>query len=206
MPMNLVHRRLCSSEKWARAVEDRLLPWVLDGVPLGPDALEIGPGYGATTRVLLRREGLTRLSVVEVDAAYAAGLRREFGDRAEGVLPGEGGAEVEVVHGDGTALPWPDGRFDSVACFTMLHHVPSPARQDALFAEAHRVLRPGGVFAGCDSLSNWRWRLIHWGDTCVPVPPATLETRLRAAGFTEVAVEVGTGSFRFRAVRAVPVG
>ncbi|MFF4156438.1 class I SAM-dependent methyltransferase [Streptomyces sp. NPDC001678] len=190
MPMNLIHRRLCSSEKWSRAVEDRLLPWALDGVPLGPDALEIGPGYGATTRVLLRGEGVTGLSVVEVDAGYAAGLRREFGDRAE------------VVHGDGTALPWPDGRFDSVVCFTMLHHVPSPARQDALFAEAHRVLRPGGVFAGCDSLSNWRFRLIHWGDTCVPVPPATLETRLRAAGFAKATVEVGTGSFRFRSVRA----
>ncbi|MEV5239062.1 class I SAM-dependent methyltransferase [Streptomyces cinnamoneus] len=187
MPMNLIHRRLCSSGKWARAVEEQLLPWALDGVSLGPEALEIGPGYGATTRVLLRQ--VRHLSVVEADASYAAGLRREFGDRAE------------VLHGDGAALPLPDGRFDSVACFTMLHHVPSPRLQDALFAEARRVLRPGGVFAGCDALSSWSFRLIHLGDTCVPVPPATLATRLRAAGFAEAEVTVGKGSFRFRAVR-----
>ncbi|MFI9205410.1 class I SAM-dependent methyltransferase [Streptomyces sp. NPDC053048] len=186
MPMNLIHRRLCSSQRWARAIEDELLPWALEGVRLGPETLEIGPGYGATTHVLLRQ--VRSLSVVEVDDASVDLLRRRFGDRAE------------VVHGDGTALPWDDGRFDSVACFTMLHHVPSRWRQDQLFAEARRVLRPGGLFTGCDALSSWGFRLIHLGDTCVPVPPETLEDRLRAAGFGEVEVEIGKGSFRFRAV------
>ncbi|GHF16232.1 hypothetical protein GCM10010359_17110 [Streptomyces morookaense] len=47
------------------------------------------------------------------------------------------------MHGGGTHMPFADGRFDSVVCFTMLHHVPTPAAQDRLFAEAHRVLRPG---------------------------------------------------------------
>ncbi|WKK26204.1 class I SAM-dependent methyltransferase [Streptomyces olivoreticuli] len=187
MPMNLIHRRLCSSDKWARAVEDELLPWALEGVPLGPDTLEIGPGYGATTRVLLRQ--VANLSAVEADAGYAARLRREFGGR------------VEVIHGDGADLPLPDTRFDSVACFTMLHHVPSPAAQDRLFAEAHRVLRPGGLFTGCDALSSWGFRLLHLGDTCVPVPPRTLPARLRAAGFADCEVTLGKGSFRFLAYR-----
>lgn len=188
MPMNLLHRRLCSSQRWARAIEDQLLPWALEDVDLGPEALEIGPGYGATTRVLLRK--VERLSIIEVDEASVAGLRREFGDRAE------------VVHGDGTALPWTDGSFDSVACFTMLHHVPSVWRQDTLFAEACRVLRPGGLFTGCDALSSWGFRLIHLGDTCVPVPPETLEERLRRAGFAHAEVTIGEGSFRFKATVA----
>ncbi|MGW1071485.1 class I SAM-dependent methyltransferase [Streptomyces sp. NPDC002537] len=189
MPMNLIHRRLCSSGKWARTIEDELLPWALEGVRLGPKTLEIGPGYGATTRVLLR--GTTELlTAVEADAGYAARLRREFGNR------------VEVVHADGADLPLPDGHFDSVACFTMLHHVPSPGAQNRLFAEAGRVLRPGGLFAGSDALSSWGFRLVHLGDTCVPVPPDTLGERLRAAGFDDCAVTVGKRSFRFLARRA----
>ncbi|GHF54644.1 hypothetical protein GCM10010218_39880 [Streptomyces mashuensis] len=185
--MNLIHRRLCASEKWARGVENDLLPWALDGVRLGPRTLEIGPGYGATTRVLLHRTD--ELTAVEADATYAARLRHVFGDR------------VTVVHADGAALPLPDGYFDSVVCFTMLHHVPSPGAQDRLFAEACRVLRPGGLFTGCDALNSWGFRLIHLGDTCVPVPPQTLPGRLRGAGFGECDVTTGKGSFRFLAYR-----
>ncbi|WP_171170720.1 class I SAM-dependent methyltransferase [Streptomyces sp. I05A-00742] len=185
MAMNRYHRFYCRSRRWARIVEDQLLPWALNGVLLGSDALEIGPGYGATTRVLLRR--VARLTVAEVDPAAAEGLRRRFAGRAE------------VLHADGTELPLPSGRFDAVTCFTMLHHVPSPERQDRLFAEARRVLRPGGVFVGCDTLDGFVFRLVHRGDTCVPVPPGTLAARLRAAGFDEAQVSAGKGSFRFRA-------
>ena len=44
MPMNAFHRRRCASPEWARHVEDNLLPWALDGVELGDNPLEIGPG------------------------------------------------------------------------------------------------------------------------------------------------------------------
>jgi len=187
--MNRYHQWLCNSRMWARAVEKDLLPWALEDVPLGADTLEIGPGYGATTRVLTRWTGGGRLSVLEVDGGSAERLRAEYGDR------------VDVVHGDGCAMPLPDGRFDAVLCFTMLHHVPSPRQQDQLFAEAFRVLRPGGVFAGCDGLAGWGFRLIHLRDTYVPVPPRTLPDRLRAAGFPTTDVSLRKDNFRFRAVR-----
>ena len=64
-----------------------------------------------------------------------------------------------------------------VVCFTMLHHVPSVRQQDDLLREARRVLRPGGVFAGLDSLPRWKVRLIHLFDTMVPVDPATFPAR-----------------------------
>ncbi|GIL25405.1 hypothetical protein NUM_06600 [Actinocatenispora comari] len=67
--------------------------------------------------------------------------------------------------------------------FTMLHHVPSVAQQDALFAEACRVLRPGGAFRGVDSDLSIGFRLLHLGDTMVVLDPATLPDRLRRAGF-----------------------
>jgi len=83
----------------------------------------------------------------------------------------------------------------------MLHHVPSPELQDRLFSETRRVLRPGAVFAGTDSLTSWRWRLYHLFDTCVAVDPATLAERLERAGFVEAEVESNPWAFRFRARR-----
>jgi SAM-dependent methyltransferase len=184
--MNRLHGVICSSRWWARSVERELLPWGLSRLELGEDVLEIGPGYGATTKVLVRRPGA--LTVLELEARYCERLRRE--------LPGR----VDVVQGDATAMPFEDGRFSAVVCFTMLHHLPSAAAQDQLLAEASRVLRPGGLFAGTDSLGAGRlFALLHVGDTLVPIAPDGLPARLRAAGLVDEDVRSSERSFRFRA-------
>jgi ubiquinone/menaquinone biosynthesis C-methylase UbiE len=184
--MNQAHAVLCSSGWWARSVERKLLPWGLAGVDLGDDVLEIGPGFGATTRVLARRPGA--LTVVELSESYCERLRRELD------------GDVEVVQADATAMPFPDGRFSGVVCFTMLHHVPSPQLQDRLLAEVSRVLQPGGVFAGTDSLGTGRaFKLLHVHDTLVPVLPDELPARLQRAGLAEPRVDRGGRSFRFAA-------
>ena len=46
------------------------------------------------------------------------------------------------VHGDACRLPFAPGSFDAVLCNQVLEHVPTPQH---IFAEAARVLRPGGV-------------------------------------------------------------
>ncbi len=89
-----------------------------------------------------------------------------------------------------------------MVCFTMLHHVPTPAVQDQLFAEAFRVLRPGGTFAGSDSAASTLFSILHFRDTCNPVSPDTLPDRLRAAGFDDVDVETNGRRLRWRAVKA----
>jgi ubiquinone/menaquinone biosynthesis C-methylase UbiE len=94
-----------------------------------------------------------------------------------------------VVHADATVLPFDARRFSAATCFTMLHHVPSAAQQDQLLSELRRVLRPGGVLVGVDSIDNPDWRELHAGDTCVPVDPEALAARLVAAGFVDVDVE-----------------
>jgi SAM-dependent methyltransferase len=169
-------------------MERELLPWGLQGVELGDDVLEVGPGPGVTTNLL--RDRTRRLTAIEVDAAAAAALRKR--------LEGTG---VRVVHGDGAAMPFADASFTGVVALTMLHHVPSAALQDRLLAEARRVLRPGGVFAGFDGVGSFLFRLVHLGDTYEPVNPATFGQRLEAAGFADVTVEQGRTRFRFRAIR-----
>ena len=51
--------------------------------------------------------------------------------------------------------------------------------------------------AGTDSQPSLRWRLVHLGDTCTPVDPATLPGRLAVAGFTRVTVEADRRLVRF---------
>ncbi|MGW3816709.1 class I SAM-dependent methyltransferase [Streptomyces sp. NPDC005046] len=189
MPMNRAHRRLCSSEAWARTTKDRILPWALRDVELGDDVLEIGPGYGANLRVLI--DSVARLTAAEIDGDTARLLTERWGDRAR------------VLHADGAELPLEDASYDSVVCFTMLHHVPTAAHQDRIFAEASRVLRPGGTFAGSDSVTSLGFRLLHVRDTMNTLDPRELPARLSAAGFTDVSVDVHPrgGTLRFRGTR-----
>jgi SAM-dependent methyltransferase len=193
--MNRVHNLLCSSGWWARRAEHELVPFGVDGVQLGDDVLEIGPGFGATTRVLAPR--LPKLTVLELDPRYCERLRRELGNGN-----GRGAPTVTVTQGDATALPYPDDRFSAVLCFTMLHHIPSVELQDRAFAEIARVLAPGGTFAGTDSLGvGWLFKAIHVGDTLNLVDPDTLPARLSAAGLLAAEVKRGSRSFRWRAVK-----
>ena len=189
MAVNEKHLELCSSAEWADAVRRWIIPWVLDGVELGNDVLEVGPGPGRTTEVLA--EMVLRLSAAELDPALAADLASRLA-----------AAGVEVIRADATKLPFEDGRFSAVVSFTMLHHLPSAADQDRLFAEAARVLRPGGVFAGTDSLDSDEFRELHVGDICVPIEPSGLAARLEAAGLGEVEVETNDYGVRFRARRS----
>jgi SAM-dependent methyltransferase len=187
MAMNLFHRRRCSSAGWAEMVHDQLLPWALADVQLGDRTLEIGPGYGATLRVLVDKAAA--LTAVEVDQQMADRLKRLYGDRAH------------IIHGDGTNTGLPGNHFTSVVCFTMLHHVPTASLQDQLFAEAFRVLTPGGVFAGSDGVPSLSFRLKHIGDNYNPVAPGDLDSRLRQAGFTDIDIDKAGSRQRWRATK-----
>lgn len=185
--MNVLHHWLCRSARWQRTIEQRV-PWALAGADLGKEVLELGPGPGLTTDYL--RRSVAHLTAIEVDRKSAAALRAR--------LPGD---KVEIVTGDATAMPFADCQFSGSVSFTMLHHVPSAELQDRLLREVWRVLQPGGIFVASDSLQSWFMRVIHIGDTLVPVDPRTIGSRLEAAGFEVLAVETNADAFRFHAQR-----
>jgi len=173
--MKTHHLSFLASPRWAEMLERDLLPWLRAGGDLGQDLLEIGPGPGLTTDLL--RSLVANVTVLELDASLVANLRARLA-----------GTQVEVVHADATRAPFADARFSAVACFHMLHHVPSSAQQDEVFSEVARVLRPGGIFMCADPLDIEPIRAAHHehGETYVPLDPSQLPTRLKHAGFTQI--------------------
>lgn len=185
--MNENHAELCPSPEWAALIQDEILPSLTRHADLGEEMLEIGPGPGAATEWL--RQKVKRLIAVEVDAAAAGKLADRFA-----------GSNVEVIVGSAAELSYPDESFDSVGCFTMLHHVPTLALQNKILAEAFRVLRPGGVLICSDSLASNDLHHFHEGDTYNPVEPTSVLARLQTLGFENITVVVD-GILKFIAHR-----
>ena len=175
--MNENHAQVCPSPEWAAHIQNDILPSLVQHADLGDDLLEIGPGPGAATEWL--RDQVKRLTVLEIDEAAAAKLAERYA-----------GSNVEVVIGDATKLSYPDGSFDSVGCFTVLHHVPTAALQNKILAEALRVLRPGGALIASDSLASDGLHHFHEGDTYYPIDPGTVVSRLQTIGFGALTVMI----------------
>jgi len=185
--MNRIHEWLCRSDHWRATIRQRV-PWVLGSMNLGLNVLELGPGPGLSTDVL--RTACTRLTALEIDPKAASSLAARLR-----------GSNVEVIQGSATQIPFGDKQFSDAVSFTMLHHVSSRELQDQVLREVFRVLRPGGFFAGSDSLRSWSMRIIHIGDTLVLVDPDTFGARLQAAGFEVQELQKNAQAFRFRARR-----
>jgi SAM-dependent methyltransferase len=175
--MNENHAKVCGSPEWAEFIQTEILPALASGVDLGADMLEIGPGPGAATEWLRGR--VTRLTAVEVEETAAALLTERYA-----------GTNVDIVLGSGTELGYPDCSFDSVGSFTMLHHVPTQTLQNKILSEALRVLRPGGVLIGSDSLASNDLHHFHTDDTYNPIEPASVLSRLQTLGFDKITIIV----------------
>ena len=175
--MNSNHEKLCPSPEWALYLQQAVLPSLTSEVDLGAHMLEIGPGPGAATDWLRHKVG--RLTVLEVDPIAAARLSEKYRD-----------SNVEVVVGDATEPAYPADTFDSIGSFTMLHHVPTPASQNKILAQAYRMLKPGGVLIASDSLASNDLHHFHVDDTYNPIEPSSALVRLQLVGFDQVTVIV----------------
>jgi ubiquinone/menaquinone biosynthesis C-methylase UbiE len=187
--MNSLEHSFCSSSVWRYLSERRVLPWVLAGQRLGDHTLEIGAGYGASTRFL--RQRAARVTALEYNHEEIL----KWKARCEG-------AGLVAVCGDGTQLPFAAETFSSVTAILVMHHLRSVELQDRMLAEVARVLRPGGSFVGFEILDGWMNRVIHLGSTFTPFVPATARERMKAGGFGSVMVDLRRGAFRFSAWKA----
>lgn len=186
--VNEAHLRILSSSEWAETLRSELLPWLLGAGELGDDIVELGPGPGLTTDLLVQHA--LKVTAVEVDGTLADSLAARVDT-----------TQVTVLHADATDTGLEEGRFSAVVCFSMLHHVPSPSLQDSVFREAARILRPGGRFLGVDSLDREEIRAFHVDDVFVPLALDTLGDRLAEAGFTKVSTEATERQLRFVAIK-----
>jgi SAM-dependent methyltransferase len=100
----------------------------------GKRVLEIGVGAG-TDHLQWARAGCRCYGIDLTDVAIAT-------TRAHLALHG---FESDLRRADAEALPFPDGDFDLVWSWGVIHHSAAPEK---VVAEIHRVLRPGGEFRG----------------------------------------------------------
>jgi SAM-dependent methyltransferase len=84
---------------------------------------------------------------------------------------------------DGVSMPFEDGAFDLVYCKQVLEHVRHP---QALLKQVHRVLRPGGWFAGSTSQLEPYHSLSLWNYT-----PVGFRALLEHAGLVPVELRPG---------------
>lgn len=111
------------------ALEERLILDLLGPVE-GLRVLDIACGDGALGSVLARRGA--RVTGLDADRQMLAAAWRRAG--AESV-------DLELVHGQAEALPFPDATFDRVVAVTVLCFV---RHVDQAIGEMARVLKPGG--------------------------------------------------------------
>lgn len=141
----------------------------------GGRALEIGCGRGVGVELILSEFSAERVDAFDLDpdmVRQASARLARHGDR------------VRLWVGDAARIDAPDGSYDAVFDFGIVHHVP-PWR-DAV-REVHRVLRPGGRFYAEEVLRDfiahplWRRVLEHPQEDRFDHEGFLAE--LRAAGF-----------------------
>jgi SAM-dependent methyltransferase len=187
--VNALENWFCASAIWRWVTRKQLLPWLLSGARLGDHVLEVGAGFGAATPELQRRAA--RVTSLEYDPRSVSICAAQSQQSGSG-----------VIRGDAAALPFRDASFSAVLSVLMLHHLPDPSRQDRAFAEAFRVLRPGGLFLALEIPDGWLQRGIHFRSTFVPVRPAEAAARLHAAGFSKTTIESRGSVFRVCSLRS----
>jgi len=140
--MDDLPRSTPQSEYWDRVAWDKTctlplpLPVLRPLLPQDARILDYGCGYGRLSGQLWE-SGYHRLIGVDVSA--------EMVRRGKQMFP-----HLDLRHLPGLPLPFPEGGFDLVLLAGVLTAIPEDAAQQAVMAEALRVLAPGGLLCLVD--------------------------------------------------------
>jgi len=155
MLLNTVEKALMNNPVRAslqRRFEARRLLAMGGPVP-GGRALEIGCGRGVGAEIVLDVFGAASVDAFDLDPRMVELARRRLEGRP-----------ARVAVGDAEHIDAPDGTYDAVFDFAIVHHVPD---WRAALREVHRVLKPGGRLYAEEVLAKlilhpvWRRVLEH---------------------------------------------
>lgn len=110
----------------------------------GKKVLEIGVGQG--TDLMQFAKGGAECHGVDITDNHLTLTKKNFELQQR---------EVDLRKADATQLPFPDGYFDCVYSFGVMHHIPEIEK---VIAEVYRVLRPGGVLM---IALYYKWSAFH---------------------------------------------
>jgi ubiquinone/menaquinone biosynthesis C-methylase UbiE len=135
-----------------RDLHERLTAAALERGPAPARVLDMGCGFGKSTRPFYEALGPGKVEGIDLSAPC---LRLAARDAA-------GGARFRQV--DASRTDYPDASFDLVTSTMLLHELP-PAVVEKTLAESARLLKPGGRMVHLDFLPapDEFSRLIHFG-------------------------------------------
>ena len=135
----------CSAEEYGEAAE-RLCRAVCDaaGIHGGARILDVGCGFGGTIASLNERFSQLQLTGVNIDP-------RQLERAARMVVPRNGNS-IEWLAADAARIPLDDAGFDVLLAVECVFHFDRPG----FFAEAGRLLRPGGSLTLSDFVPSER--------------------------------------------------
>lgn len=157
-----------------------------DRLPIetGQHILDVGCGLGGPARYMARR---FRCHVTGIDITLPF---VEAANKLTALVRMEG--QVNIEHGDGQRLPYPDSSFDGA--YTQ-HATMNVADRPAFFSEAFRVLKPGSFFALTEHGLGPRGNPHHpvpWsedGSGAYLVAPSETRSMLESNGFENIVIE-----------------
>lgn len=211
--LNLGYWRGPGDEAEAPSAPRRLVEVLCAGLPTGGVVLDVGNGLGAQDPVLAELLRPDRLVAVNISRFQLRAGRAALT-----------AARATPVCADAIRLPVASGTVDTLVSVEAAFHFASRA---GFFAEAARVLRPGGVFTASDFVvqrapRGWAemlaglWTMRFWGLRRSALRTADdIADLLTAAGFNDVQVRrcgdvvidpaVRVIGARFRAMRDRPL-